>query len=345
MSPPRKRIETSSGAVPRLASSTGSMSVLRSIFLYLSKARWARRLIVAWSISRTVARRFVAGETLDEAIQAVRKLNATGLNATLDHLGESVTTQAEAVRSADDYLAIISRICESGIRSNASLKLSQLGLNVSYELCLENVRRVVRRAAECGLFIRIDMEDTPTVDRTIELWRTLRKEGLANVGMVFQSYLYRSENDMGAVLAEGCRIRLCKGAYKEPPHLAYPRKADVDTSYDHLVRLMIDSARSAGAETVSSDGRVPPVTAVATHDAKRISAARAYAEHIGFPKQAVEFQMLHGIRSDLQRELAAAGYPVRVYVPYGTEWYPYFMRRLAERPANVWFFVSNFFRR
>ncbi len=319
--------------------------MLRSIFLYLSKARWARRLIVSWSLSRRVARRFVAGETLDEAIQAVRDLNAAGMNATLDHLGESVTTQSEAVRSADDYLAIISRICDSGIRSNASLKLSQLGLNVSYDLCLENVRRVVRQAAGCGLFIRIDMEDASTVDRTIELWRTLRKEGLANVGLVFQSYLYRTEKDMGAVLAEGCRIRLCKGAYKEPPDLAYPRKSDVDASYDRLVRLMIDAARAGGAVTVTADGRVPPVTAVATHDEKRVTAARAYAEHVGFPKQALEFQMLHGIRSDLQRQLAAAGYPVRVYVPYGTEWYPYFMRRLAERPANVWFFISNFFRR
>jgi proline dehydrogenase len=321
------------------------MPVLRSILLYLSKARWARRLIVSWNLSRSVARRFVAGETLDEAIRAVRNLNAAGLNATLDHLGESVTTQAEAVRSADDYLAILSRICESGIRSNASLKLSQLGLNVSYDLCLDNVRRVVRRAAECDLFIRIDMEDTPTVDRTIKLWRTLRSEGLVNVGLVFQSYLYRTEKDISAVLAEGGRIRLCKGAYQEPAHLAFPKKKDVDASYDGLVRQMIDSARSGGAEGVSSDGRVPPVTAVASHDEKRVAAARAYAEEVGFPRQALEFQMLNGIRSDMQRQLAAAGYPVRVYVPYGTEWYPYFMRRLAERPANVWFFVSNFFRR
>jgi proline dehydrogenase len=320
------------------------MPVLRSILLYLSNARWARRVIVSWNLSRSVARRFVAGETLDQAIQAVRNLNAAEMNATLDHLGESVTTQAEAVKSADDYLAIIARICESGIRSNASLKLSQLGLNVSYELCLENVRRVARHAAGCGLFIRIDMEDTSTVDRTIALWRTLRSEGLVNVGLVFQSYLYRTEKDMGAVLAEGCRIRLCKGAYKEPADLAFPRKKDVDASYDRLVRLMIDAARAA-SETVSPDGRVPPVTAVASHDEKRLTAARAYAEEVGLPKQALEFQMLHGIRADLQRQLAAAGYPVRIYVPYGTEWYPYFMRRLAERPANVWFFVSNFFRR
>ena len=319
--------------------------MLRSFFLYISKASWARRLVTSWGISRRVAQRFVAGETLDDAVRAVRDLNAAGLNASLDHLGESVTNEAEAVCATDAYLAIIDRIRESGIRSNASLKLSQLGLNVSYDLCLQNVRRVIRKAADCGLFIRIDMEDTPTVDRTIALWRTLRKEGLANVGMVFQSYLFRTEEDVSAVLAEGCRIRLCKGAYKEPASVAYPRKSDVDASYDRVVRMMIDAAHAAGAEGVSSDGRWPPIAAAATHDEKRIAAACAYAEQIGFPKAALEFQMLYGIRPELQRQLAAAGYPVRVYVAYGNEWYPFFMRRLAERPANVWFFVSNFFRR
>lgn len=319
--------------------------MLRSFFLYISKARWARRIVMSWGVSRRVARRFVAGETLDEAVQVIRDLNAAGLNATFDHLGESVSNEAEAVRAADAYLEIIAKISESGIRSNASLKLSQLGLNVSYDLCLNNVRRVVRKAAEHGLFIRIDMEDTPTVDRTIELWRTLRKEDLLNVGLVLQAYLYRTEKDLSALLAEGCRIRLCKGAYKEPASLAYPKKGDVDASYDRLVRMMIDSARNSGSETVSADGRRPPVTGVATHDEGRVAAACAYAEKVGFPKQGLEFQMLYGIRPELQRRLAAAGYPVRVYVAYGTEWYPFFMRRLAERPANVWFFVSNFFRR
>ena len=319
--------------------------MLRSFFLYISKARWARRLITSWGISRRVAQRFVAGETLDDAVKAVRDLNAAGLNASLDHLGESVTNEAEAVRATDAYLAIIDRIRESGIRSNASLKLSQLGLNVSYDLCLRNVRRVIRKAADSGLFIRIDMEDTPTVDRTIELWRTLRKEGLVNVGMVFQAYLFRTEKDVSAVLAEGCRIRLCKGAYQEPASVAYPRKSDVDASYDRVMRMMIDAAHAAGSEGVSSDGRRPPVTAAATHDEKRVAAACAYAEQVGLPKPALEFQMLYGIRPELQRQLAAAGYPVRVYVAYGNEWYPFFMRRLAERPANVWFFVSNFFRR
>ncbi len=244
--------------------------MLRSFFLYISKARWARRIVMSWGVSRRVARRFVAGETLDEAIQAIRVLNAAGMNATLDHLGEAVSTEAEAIRAADAYLAIISRVNESGVRSNASLKLSQLGLNVSYDLCLNNVRRVVRKAAECGLFIRIDMEDTPTVDRTIELWRTLRKEGLLNVGLVFQAYLYRTENDLGAVLAEGCRIRLCKGAYQEPASLAYPRKADVDASYDRLVRLLIDAARAAAAPRPSprtAAGRRSPASRPTTASA------------------------------------------------------------------------------
>lgn len=318
--------------------------MFRSILLYLAKARWARRIITGWKLSRLVASRFIAGDTLDDAVRAVRALNAAGLNATLDHLGEAVTTEAEARKAADDYLVLIDKICETGLRSNASLKLSQLGLNLSRDLCLENIRRIVRKAAACGLFVRIDMEDTSTVDWTLEIWRALQRDGLSNVGLVFQSYLYRTENDIRAVLSEGCRIRMCKGAYKEPPNLAYPKKSDVDASYDRLARLMIDAARAAGSVPVSADGRIPPVTALATHDEARIAAGRAYAEQTGLPKPAIEFQMLNGIRSDLQRSLAQAGYPVRVYVPYGTEWYPYFMRRLAERPANVWFFVSNFFR-
>ncbi|MBM3121433.1 MAG: proline dehydrogenase [Chloroflexi bacterium] len=318
--------------------------MFRSILLYLAKARWARRIITGWKLSRLVASRFIAGDTLNDAVRAVRALNAAGLTATLDHLGEAVTTEAEARSAADDYLVLIDKICETGLRSNASLKLSQLGLNLSRELCLENLRRIVRKAAACGLFVRIDMEDTSTVDWTLEIWRSLQRDGLSNVGLVFQSYLFRTENDIRAVLSEGCRIRMCKGAYKEPPNLAYPKKSDVDASYDRLARIMIDAARAAGSVPVSADGRIPPVTALATHDEARIAAGRAYAEQAGLPKAALEFQMLNGIRADLQRSLAQAGYPVRVYVPYGTEWYPYFMRRLAERPANVWFFVSNFFR-
>jgi proline dehydrogenase len=319
--------------------------MLRAILLYLSKAPWARRLVTGWKFARRAASRFVAGERLEEAIAAIQRLNQKGLYATLDHLGENVTKPEEARRAADDYLTLMGRICEAGVKSNASLKLTQLGLALDYDLCLDNIRRIVRKAAECGLFIRIDMEDSSTVDRTIQLYRTLRSEGLQNVGLVIQAYLYRSEKDVRDLLAEGARFRLCKGAYKEPAEVAFPRKSDVDANYDKLASMMIDSALATGSLPASDDGRMPPVTGIATHDERRVRLAQEYAKKVGLPKRALEFQMLYGIRSDLQTSLAAEGYPVRIYVPYGTEWYPYFVRRLAERPANVWFFISNFFRR
>jgi len=319
--------------------------MLRAILLYLSKAPWARRLVTGWKFARRAASRFVAGDRLEEAIAAIQRLNQKGLYATLDHLGENVTKPEEARRAADDYLTLMGRICEAGVKSNASLKLSQLGLALDYDLCLDNIRRIVRKAAECGLFIRIDMEDSSTVDRTIQLYRTLRSEGLQNVGLVIQAYLYRSEKDVRDLLAEGARFRLCKGAYKEPAEVAFPRKSDVDANYDKLASMMIDAALAAGSLPASDDGLMPPVTGIATHDERRVRFAQEHAKKVGLPKRALEFQMLYGIRSDLQTSLAAEGYPVRIYVPYGTEWYPYFARRLAERPANVWFFISNFFRR
>lgn len=319
--------------------------MFRAIFLYLSKARWARRIVTGWGFSRRAASRFVAGDHLEDAIQGVRRLNEAGLNASLDHLGESVTNPVEASRAVDEYLVLMDAMCATKVRAYASLKLSQLGLELDFQLCLDNFRRVVRKAAECGVFIRIDMEDSSTVDRTFQIYEAVRKEGLENVGLVIQSYLFRSEADVRALTQKGASIRLCKGAYKEPANIAFPRKADVDASYDRLARIMIDASKAAGARPMAADGRIPPLVGIATHDEKRIAAARAYADQIGFPKLALEFQLLYGIRSELQRELAAAGYPVRVYVPYGTEWYPYFMRRLAERPANVWFIVSNLFRR
>ncbi len=318
--------------------------MLRALLLYLSKAPWARRIVTRWRVARKVAARFVAGDRLDEALEAVRALNARGLYATLDHLGENVTNAEEARRAADDYVELMDRICQAGIQSNASLKLTQLGLAVDYDLCLDNMRRLLHRAAECGMFIRIDMEDSAAVDRTLRLYRSLKAEGLINTGVVIQSYLYRSEQDVKDLLAEGARIRLCKGAYKEPPEVAFPRKADVDANFDRLAALMIDAALAAGAAPGSEDGRYPPLAAIATHDPRRIQFAKDHAARVGLPRQALEFQMLYGIRADLQQALAQEGYPVRVYVPYGTEWYPYTMRRLAERPANVWFFVSNFFR-
>ena len=319
--------------------------MLRAILLYLSKAPWARRIVTRWQFARRAAARFVAGDTLEEAIQAIRILNERGLHATLDHLGEQVTNPEEARRAADDYLVIMEQICQAGVKSNASLKLTQIGLALDYDLCLDNMRRILRQAAVCGVFVRIDMEDSAAADRTLRLYRTLQAEGLHNTGVVIQSYLYRSQEDVRSLLAQGTRIRLCKGAYKEPPEVAFPKKADVDGNYDRLAAMMIDAALAAGSQPASDDGRVPPICAVATHDIRRIRSAQKHAAEAGLPKRALEFQMLHGIRTDLQASLAAEGYPVRVYVPYGTEWYPYFVRRLAERPANLWFFLSNFFRR
>jgi proline dehydrogenase len=319
--------------------------VLKAFLLYLSKARWARQIVSRWAFARRAAARFVAGDTLDEAIAAVRGLNEHGLNVTLDHLGENVTDRADARRAADDYLVLIDRICETGVRANVSLKLTQLGLNVGSDVCLENLKGIVSKAEACGGFVRIDIEDSPTIDRTFQTYRALRAQGFDNLGVAIQAYLFRSRDDVLALTADGARIRIVKGAYREPPQLAFPRKRDVDANFDSLTALMIDAAVAARSRPLSTDGRVPPMTAVATHDPARIAAAKAHAARVGLPKSALEFQMLYGIRRDLQESLSAEGYPVRVYVPYGTEWYPYFVRRLAERPANLWFFASNVFRR
>ena len=318
--------------------------MLRAPLLYLSKAAWARRVVTGWGFARRASSRFVAGETLDAAITSVQTLGARRLTATLDHLGEQVTTAREARAATGDYLILLDRICAAGVASNASLKLSQLGLGVDTELCRDNLRQIVRKAAECGIFIRIDMEDSPTVDRTLDIYRSLAAERLTHVGLVLQAYLFRTEDDLGSLLAEGARIRLCKGAYKEPKHIAFAKKADVDRNYDHLAAMMIAASLQTGGEPSSADGRIPARTALATHDPRRIEFARQQAARLGLPRRALEFQMLYGIRGDLQQSLAAEGYPVRIYVPFGTEWYPYYVRRLAERPANVWFFLSNLIR-
>jgi proline dehydrogenase len=255
--------------------------LLRALLIYLSKAAWARRIVTGWSLARRASSRFVAGETLEAAITAVETLNARGMNATLDHLGEQVSTAAEARGATNDYLVILDRICAAEVRSNASLKLSQLGLGVDLELCRENLQRIVQRAAECGIFIRIDMEDFPTVDRTLDVFRSLVRGGLTNVGLVLQAYLFRSEADLRSLLAEGARIRLCKGAYKEPSSVAFARKSDVDQNYDRLASMMIAAAQQDGAEPSSGDGRIPARTALATHDPRRIAFARQEGDRIG----------------------------------------------------------------
>lgn len=316
--------------------------MLRAFFLFLSHAQWARQLIMNWGLARRVAMRFVAGERIEDAIAAIRALNAKGIVATLDHLGESVTNEAEATRAADDYLTALDKIAESGVKANVSLKLTQFGLDLNQEFCLRNVRRVVERARATANFVRVDMEGTPHTDRTLAVFRALRQE-FDNVGLVVQSYLYRTEADVRALLAAGARLRLCKGAYSEPADLAFPHKADTDANYIKLMRLMLDEAHTAAPADPS--GKAPPLAALATHDEAMIAATEAYAKEKAILRNHFEFQMLHGIRRERQEQLAAEGYAMRVYVPYGTEWYPYFMRRLAERPANVWFFVANFFKR
>jgi proline dehydrogenase len=320
--------------------------MLRSFLIYMSRADWARQTITRWDFAWKAASRFVAGETLDQAIEAVRVLNGRGINVTLDHLGEHVTTADEARKATDDICKMADAIATSGARANISIKLTQIGLALDEQLCLENLRDLLGYARGRGIFVRIDMEDSPVVDTTLSIYRRMRDDyGMDNTGVVIQAYLYRSAKDIEQAAKEGVRVRLCKGAYKEPAEVAFPRKADTDANYDLLARMLIDGAIVAGAPRVSADGRVPPIPAIASHDPIRVANAKAYAASVGLPRDAIEFQMLYGIRRDLQDQLAKEMYPVRVYVPYGTQWYPYFVRRLAERPANVWFFVSNFFRR
>ena len=314
--------------------------MLREFFLILSRAHWAQGLITHMPLSRRMASRFVAGSTAAEAIEVLRTLNAAGMNATLDFLGESVSTQDEARAATDEYVHALSLIAESGVRANVSLKLTQFGLDLDTQICIDNVRRVVAEAQRCGTFVRVDMEGTPHTDRTLAVVDALRQEH-DWVGTVLQAYLYRTEADLLRLADAGTRIRLCKGAYQEPADKAFPQKSDVDANYVKLAKLLLDRAGRAAA---AGDGRVPPLAALATHDEQMIAAVKGYANEQGIPKSAFEFQMLFGIRRDLQQALVADGYAVRIYVPYGTHWYPYFMRRLAERPANVWFLLSNLFR-
>lgn len=320
--------------------------MLRSFLIYLSQAGWARGIVTRWSFAWRAASRFVAGEKLENGIQVVKRLNEKGITATLDHLGEHTTNTDEAHRATEDILAIFDAIKESGVRSNVSIKLTQIGLALDRTLCEGNLQRILERAKGHKNFVRLDMEDSPWVTTTLDIYRKMRSElGFGNVGVVIQSYLFRSEGDVRQLNLDCCPVRLCKGAYKEPPDIAYPKKGDVDASYDRLARMLLDNALQAGCIQISEDGLIPPTPAIATHDARRIDYAVEYARQIGLPQKSVEFQMLYGIRRDLQEKLVAEGFPVRVYVPFGTEWYPYFVRRLAERPANLWFFLSNFFRK
>jgi proline dehydrogenase len=304
-------------------------NLLRRILLYLSIAGWARNLMSRWSVARRVALRFVAGETLDEAVSATKALNARNLSASLDYLGESVKRAEDTEEVVQTYRELLKRIHEQGLKASVSLKLTHFGLDISEELCQTNLRRVLTDAKQFGISVTIDMENTPYTDITLRIYRTMRDEyDFDNVGTVIQAYLYRSEADMQALGSEGAHIRLCKGAYLESPEHRLPNKPDVDSNYVKILRQYLQT---------------PGYLCIATHDEKMIQAGEAAVKE--FKSTRYEFQMLYGIRSARQEELAAAGYPVRVYVPFGAAWYPYFMRRLAERPANVWFFAKGFFSR
>lgn len=319
--------------------------MIRSLLLLLSSAGWAKTLVRDWGIARRTARRFVAGESLSDAIRVSRSLADHGMSTSLALLGEDVGTQSEAALAREQLLRLIKAIADNHLSANASVKLTQLGLGINFDLCMENVLEVARESAIREVFIRIDMEGSPTIDQTLSIHHNLEAQGLHNIGLVFQAALYRSERDVRSTTEAGTAVRIVKGAYREPHSIAFDKKSDVDQNFDRLTELVFESAIRRGGLPASRDGRTPPMVAIATHDHRRIEFAEELAREIGLPKAAIEFQMLYGIRAELQRSLLASGYPVRIYVPYGAEWYPYLMRRLAERPANLWFLISNLFRR
>lgn len=319
--------------------------MLRSIIISLSKAAWARNLLTKWKFAKRMASRFIAGETLEEAVEVVQRLNEKGILATLDQLGENTTSAQEASAAAQGVITIFKSIAAHQLRCNVSVKLSQIGLTIDEQLCRENLAMILDEARKLDNFLRIDMEDSGLTGKTIAAYLWAREAGYDNVGIVIQSYLYRSEADIQRMGVYDTRVRLCKGAYKEPTTVAWPRKNQVDENFDKLAALLLELARQHEAPGMQLNGRKPPIPAFATHDQKRVEVAIRTAEEMGMAPQTYEFQMLHGIRRDLQDDLAARGYQVRVYVPFGTHWYPYYMRRLAERPANIWFFASNYIRR
>lgn len=300
--------------------------VVRLVFA-ITRWGWVRWIFTRTRIGRRVALRFVAGESLDEAAQAARRLNEAGTGVSLDHLGEHVTDTALAEVARDAYLACLDRIAADGLDANISVKLTQLGLGLDDELCAASLDALAARAASLGLTVTIDMEESAHTGATLRLYR-VAQAAHGNLGVAIQAYLHRTPADLDAILPLGGHIRLCKGAYDEPEEIAYRARADVDTAFDRLLVPLM-----AAEETMP---------AVATHDDARIAATLDLA----VPREEPwEFQMLYGVRSKLQRELVAQGHPLRVYVPYGDAWYPYLTRRMAERPANLWFFIRALFGR
>lgn len=308
------------------------MALLRSAFIALSRNRRLRRFSERSSLGTRLSSRFVAGLEIEDALRVAEAVNKQGMSVSLDSLGESVTSEAEAHRAADVYHKLLDAIAARKLNANVSVKLTQMGLELDRGLAESIAQNLTEHAQSYGNFVRIDMEDSSLTQVTIEIVR--RIHALPNlrgaIGTVIQSYLYRSEADIQQLLADGIRIRLCKGAYKEPATVAFPKKADVDANYVKLTGMLLSS---------------PVYHGIATHDVNMIAAAKTYAREHGIEAGRYEFQMLYGVRRDLQRQLVREGYNMRVYVPFGTEWYPYFMRRLAERPANVFFLAKNMMRR
>jgi len=295
------------------------------MFTLLSRSASLKRFASKYGMrSNGFARRFIAGESVEEAIEVARTLQGRGFHLALDHLGESVSTVAKATAAAREYIRLIDVIEAAGIERNISLKLTQLGMAIDRATCVDNLRRILEPAARHQFFVRVDMENSPYTETTIQVFETLWKLEFRNIGLALQSSLFRTEQDVRRMNELGARVRLVKGAYKEPSSVAFQQKTDVDAAYVRQMRLLLDH------------GVYP---AIATHDPGIIGEARAYATERGITSDKFEFQMLYGVRRDLQNELVAAGYRVRVYVPFGKEWYPYFMRRLGERPANVMFVI------
>jgi len=301
--------------------------VTRSTLIYLSQREGLKEFAARFRLFKKLTSRFVAGETIDEAVEAIRQINADGCTASFDHLNESVASAAETLEEVREYQRVLGAIDKTDISSNVSIKLTQFGLEIDAELAYRNARTVVDDAARRANFVRIDMEGSDVTQKTIDLFKRLRGEfGVNDVGIVLQSYLRRTFDDAQDLLKLPARIRLCKGAYNEPPEVAFPEKKDVDKNYIRVMHVLLSSGVYHG---------------MATHDPHMIDATIDFAKREGISKEAFEFQMLYGVRRDLQRQLAKDGYNMRVYVPYGKHWYPYFMRRLAERPANIWFVLKN----
>jgi proline dehydrogenase len=302
---------------------------MRALFLFLAKQEGFKNFAMKFGVFRKTALRFVAGETLDDAIRTVRQSNQQKMLGTLDLLGENTHTREDAINACEQVMEIFDRIRAEQVDCNVSVKLTQLGLALDQNFARENLLQIASRARDRGNFVRVDMEDSPYVQKTLDLVTQVHEQ-LGNVGAVIQSYLYRSEQDTVQLLEKGIRIRLVKGAYLEPESVAFRKKEDTDGNFIKLMQRLLVSK---------------PYHAIATHDESIITATKAFADSQGIAKDHFEFQMLYGIRRDLQLQLAQEGYNVRLYIPYGRQWYSYFMRRLAERPANVMFLARNFFKK